>query len=699
MSEWTTEKKKSKYDESNEVFTDEKKQTKFSSIVDTAVDYTQDAGRLVKDAGSSAIATLPSLPEGVVNIGNMLQTWGGKQLGLYEPDKKAGYIDIPYLPSFDEAKAFVQSPTQGGAFQGAENMLSQGKKNEIKEGLLAQGIYPNSPEWKNKYYNAVYDALGMATNEYETGAGEFLSNPAQWFGMGFPFGKTASRISAGAGTLQSTLESAGISENSAMLTALGTDVTLSLIAGVRNPSVINRLNTSVKYALEKGSIKEAKELLQFANNNKIPLLGIEALAEATGDPSLIKLAKLVAQSDAGKKYMLGLNNRQLILSEKSLDFVNDFIGAGNIRYLDVTNNSIKIIETARDNLLKRINNVARKKGYEKFDANINGTKITESVYDTLINLSKNKSITSDRSKTILDMANQIKGKDQKALQELSQSLAKDIYTAKTKNENKMAGYLLQIKGFVDTGLKQIDGYETGNRVYQNLYNKIISPLDDATSPLNKSREATMGLVEKVLMGKQDHVSISRLSRELNKIDNKLFPELAQALFSEMLGNIRIAENMGGNIFKNFYGTSNKQKQVDAILRGVAEAQGKKPGDLIKGFKIFLKTMNATSKYAGGESITNFAKKTDKGMGSKLAQINLMAPLQLFDSIVANQNWDRLGKIITDPNSIDKMIRLSKVPAVLRNWQTIIAPMFIGQNMSPDGEAMQKKYENQYKGMN
>jgi len=698
MAEWTTEKKQiiNENAETNN-FTSEKKQSKFESILETGENYVQDTGRLAKEAASSAIATIPSLPESLLNVLNLAQNYGGKKLGLYPPDQQAKNIDIPFLPSFAEAKAAIKSPTQGAAFSSAENMLSQGKQNEIKMGLLEQGIYPNSPEWKDNYYNAVYDALGMATNEYETGVGEFLKTPAEWFGMAAPFGKTASRISGFAGGVNEALNRFGMDESHALITSLGLDVGLTVLAGVRNPSIVNKFNDSVKYAIQKGKIKDAKELVEFAKNNNIPLLGMEALAQATGDPSLIKLVKLVAQSESGKKYFLGLNNRQLVLSEKSEKFVNDFFGAGNIRYLDVTNNTIKNIEEARSKLLTRINIIARKKGFAEFDASIVGTQATNAVYDTLFNLSKSKSITKDKSKALSDMADQIKGKDQMALQDLSQSLYKDIKQYKREGNEKMVGYLYEIKGYVDVGLKNLDGYTTGNKVYESLRAKIISPLDDATSSVG-NKDATMGLLEKVLLGKQDHVSINRLSKELNKIDNKLFPELAQALFSDMLGNIKISESMGGNIFQKFYGNSNKQKQVKAVLTGVANAQGKDPAKVIKGFERFLQTMNATSKYSGGESMTTQGLKMEKGMGSKYAKINVFAPLEIFDSIVANSNWDKLGKILTAPNSIELMVQLANSPAALRNWKLLVAPMFVGGNKMEDKEATQKKYENQLKGI-
>ena len=702
MAEWTNKKKQiiNENAETNN-FTSEKKQSKFESILETGENYVQDAGRLAKEAGSSALATIPSLPESLLNVLNMAKNYGGKKLGLYPQDKKSQYIDIPYAPSFSEAKAAIQSPTQGAAFSGTESQLSQGKQNEIKMGLLEQGIFPNSPEWKDKYYNAVYDALGMATNEYETGVGEFLKTPAEWFGMGVPFGKTASRISGFAGGVNEALNRFGMDESHALFTSLGLDVGLTVLAGVRNPSIVNKFNDSVKYAIQKGKIKDAKELVEFAKNNNIPLLGMEALAQATGDPSLIKLVKLVAQSESGKKYFLGLNNRQLVLSEKSEKFVNDFFGAGNIRYLDVTNNTIKNIKEVRKNLKKRINVIARKKGYKDFDASLFGTEATTVVYDQLIHLSKNKSITLDKSKAISNAAKQIEGKDQMALQDLSQQLYKDIDQYKNvigKQDEKLAGFLLEVKGYVDASLKNIDGYTEGNKIYENLRAKIIAPLDDATSSLNTSKDATMGLLEKVLLGKQDYVSINRLSRELNKIDNKLFPEMAQSLLSEMLGNIKIAENMGGNIFKTFYGTSNKQKQVKAVLTGVANAQGKDPAKVIKGFERFLQTMNATSKYSGGESITTQGLKMEQGMGSKLAKINVTAPLEIFDSIVANNNWGKLGQILTAPNSIELMVQLANSPAALRNWKLLVAPMFVGGNKMEDKEATQKKYENQSKGI-
>ena len=695
MSEWTDKKKKRK-DENvdSNGFTSVKKQSKFSSIADTAGDYVSDAARLVKEAGTSAVATVPSMPESIVNLLSMGKNFASKKLGLAHPDQQAEYIDIPFLPSFSEAKSFFQSPTQGTAFKASEGLLTQGKQNEIKMGLLEQGIFPNSPEWKDKYYNAVYEALDLPTNEYETKAGEVLSTPAEWFGMGAPFGKTAAKISGFAGGVNEALKAIGVDENHALVGSLGIDFALTLAAGVRNPKIINQFNASVKDAIQKGSIKDAKELMQFAKENNIPLLGVEALAQATGDQSLIKLAKLVAQSEKGKKYFLGLNNRKLVLSEKSEQFVNDFFGAGNIRYLDVTDNMVKTIQKARDDLLKNINAHARKNGYKKFDLNQHGEKATAEVYDILINLSKNKSITKSKSKALERIANEIKGKDQKALQDLSQGLGKDIKGLRI-TDPKQAGYLQEIKGYVDTALKQIDGYEQGNKIYQKLFNRLVAPLDDLGT---KGKEATLGLLEKVILGKNDYVSVNALATQLNKIDKKLFPEVAQALFSEVLGKVKISESMGGAIKNAFYGTTNKQKQIEAILRGVANAQGKNPEKVIKGFKAFLDTMEATSKYSGGESITAKALQTSEGMGSKLGKINIGTPFSWFDTLVANKNWDQLGQMLTAPNSIDIMVRIANTPAYQRNWRLLLSPLAKEGSLMENKEATQKKYENQFKGI-
>ena len=693
MSEWT-EKKKNRKDENvdSNGFTSVKKQSKFSAITDTAGDYVSDAGRLVEEAATSAIATVPSLPESIVNLFSMGKNFASKKLGLAHPDQQAEYIDIPFLPSFSEAKSFLKNPPL--MTEHLEGLLTQGKQNEIKIGLLEQGIYPNSPEWNNQYNDAIKTALDMPTSQYETKAGEVLSTPAEWFGMGAPFGKTAAKISGFAGGVNEALKAIGVDENHALVGSLGIDFALTLAAGVRNPKIINQFNASVKDAIQKGSIKDAKELMQFAKENNIPLLGVEALAQATGDQSLIKLAKLVAQSEQGKKYFLGLNNRKLVLSEKSEQFVNDFFGAGNIRYLDVTDNMVKTIQKARDDLLKNINAHARKNGYKKFDLNQHGEKATAEVYDILINLSKNKSITKSKSKALERIANEIKGKDQKALQSLSQDLGKEIKGLRI-TAPRDAGYLQEIKGYVDTALKQIDGYEQGNKIYQKLFNRLVAPLDDLGT---KGKEATLGLLEKVILGKNDYVSVNALATQLNKIDKKLFPEVAQALFSEVLGKVKISESMGGAIKNAFYGTTNKQKQIEAILRGVANAQGKNPEKVIKGFKAFLDTMEATSKYSGGESITAKALQTSEGMGSKLGKINIGTPFSWFDTLVANKNWDQLGQILTAPNSIDIMVRIANTPAYQRNWRLLLSPLAKEGSLMENKEATQKKYENQFKGI-
>ena len=690
MSELTTTRKKKKNENvDSNGFTTEKKQSKFSAITETAGDYVSDAGRLLEEGVTSAISTVPSMPESLINLLSMGKNFASKQLGLAHPDQKAKHIDIPFLPSFSEAKSFFQSPTQGTAFKAQEGILSQGKQNEIKMGLLEKGIYPNSPEWNNQYADALKTALDMPTSQYETKAGEILSTPAEWFGMGFPFGKTAARISGFAGGVNEALKAIGIDETHALVGSLGLDFALTLAAGVRNPKIINQFNDSVKFSLQKGSIKDAKELMQFAKENNIPLLGVEALAQATGDQSLIKLAKLVSQSGEGKKYFLGLNNRKLVLSEKSEQFVNDFFGAGNLRYLDVTENMVQSIQKARDGLMKKINAHARKNGYKNFDANAHGVQATSDVYDTLIKLSESKKLSKSKSKSYINAANEIKGRNQTALQDLSQGLGKDIKALKH-TDPKKAGYLQEIKGYVDTALKQIDGYEQGNKVYQKLFNRLVAPLDAALDI--RGKEATMGLLEKVLLGKNDYVSVSSLAKQLNKIDKKLFPEVAQTLFSEVLGKVKISESMGGAIKNAFYGTSNKQKQIESILRGVANAQGKDPNKVIKGFKAFIDTMEATSKYSGGESITAKALQTSEGMGSKLGKINIGTPFAWFDTLVANKNWDQLGQIITSPNSIDIMVRLANTPAYQRNWRLLLSPLAKEGALVEDKEQTQKKYK-------
>lgn len=147
--------------------------------------------------------------------------------------------------------------------------------------------------------------------------------------------------------------------------------------------------------------------------------------------------------------------------------------------------------------------------------------------------------------------------------------------------------------------------------------------------------------------------------------------------------------MGGAIKNAFYGTTNKQKQIEAILRGVANAQGKNPEKVIKGFKAFLDTMEATSKYSGGESITAKALQTSEGMGSKLAKLNIGTPFAWFDTLVSNKNWDQLGQILTAPNSIDIMVRIANTPAYQRNWRLLLSPLAKEGSLMENKEATQK----------
>ena len=64
----------------------------------------------------------------------------------------------------------------------------------------------------------------------------------------------------------------------------------------------------------------------------------------------------------------------------------------------------------------------------------------------------------------------------------------------------------------------------------------------------------------------------------------------------------------------------------------------------------------------------------------------------FDTLVANKDWDKLGQIITSPNSIDIMVRLANTPAYQRNWRLLLSPLAKEGALVEDKEQTQKKYK-------
>lgn len=664
---------------------DKPSKLKFDKIVDVATDTVGDVNRLVNTGISSAAATLPSLPESLINLGSLGFNYGGKKLGLIPEDKKAKYFDIPFLPSFDEAQTAIAAPS--GQINYLEGLLSQGKKNEILSGLLDMKLIPNTPDFNKAYLTQLQIANNQKPSlEMQTGLGKFLKTPAEYFGMGRIFGKTSGRISGAAGTLESSLKAIGVNDQTAMISGLGTDLVLSVIAGVRNPSYASRLQSKVKESINNGKLEEAKDILKFAEEYNIPMLGIEALAQATKDSDLISLAKITSMTKEGSPYFKGLYGRELKLNDSANKFLIDFFGTENIRYLDVSQKMVDTLNKRVTNLRQNINKVARKNGYKKFDEFTFGQEVTNQVANTLAEMATSPNITKSRSQQFLKYSKEIKGGNQKALQSLTQELGQDIAAAKKAGDNKLVGYLTEIKGVVDTSLNQIDGYSRGAATYKNLKRKILDPLEEAVTAndtIKLNREATMGLLENVLLGKQDNITISRLFKEINKIDSTLAPEVASALFTEVFSKIKVSPTMGKNMFNAVYGNTKQKKQVQAILTGVAQSQGKDPAMVIKGFERMLETFNATSKFSTGESITFKAGDMAQDMGTPKLKLN---PLEIFDEIVANNNWDDLAKIITSPNSLDALVMLSKTP-VRKNWPLLIQPIFQGYRQVED-----KQYE-------
>jgi len=152
---------------------------KFNEIIDKTIDTYGDATRLVNTGASSYFATIPSMPESLVNLGNLGVNYIGKKLGLVPENKQAGYIDIPILPSYDETKTFLQAPP--GQIKYKESLLPQEKIDEIKMGLLDMKLIPNTPDYNKAYLTELEIASGDKPSlEMQTGVGKFLETPVEY---------------------------------------------------------------------------------------------------------------------------------------------------------------------------------------------------------------------------------------------------------------------------------------------------------------------------------------------------------------------------------------------------------------------------------------------------------------------------------------------------------------------------------------
>ena len=621
----------------------------------------------------NSAASLPSLPEELINLLKLGGHKVGQKMGMIDKDSQNTRLNIPFAPSYNQ-------------------MMNLSKKGQIDVPFTDTTL--NIPN----YDTILGDALSY---DAKTSIGDYAKTAGEWAMPSKLFGASPT-ISAIAGMSGEAIEDlTPVKEGHGWIAGVGIDVVLQIINGVRNPAHIARLQTVMNDLVKNNKLTDAKDLMKYAKENNINLTAPEAIL-ATVDEAGTSLSSILADTVVNPKGAGIIETftakRFPQISNANREWLNKNLGDMDLNLIEVdkiTNKFVNTIKNRSENYRKNITERAKnynskiiKGGWDAFDNTIIVTSDGKAVKG-IINANL-KEYQLGIKKFLKDPENSSVAK---AYQENIASLMPDnaplTHTGMHKIYKTLGKKIDDLKGDVKPNqeliqLMTIEKKRIGQILQQNDYwqraneftrkaNRIV--VDKAMKGLtvngridNKTK-GSLELLNKILLGDDiSPINVQRLSTELNKIDKTLFPELANLVLSKKFEKIATAsgnKNVGFKFYEEVMGKGN-EKLMKEIIYGSAKAQGKNPEQVYKGFQKLMLVYKGTGQMPALNSATAARGEYFKDLKSFnifVDEISLAKPLDPLLNPLRNMLADNrsaaLAKIFTSADGIDQMINIAK----------------------------------------
>ena len=610
-----------------------------------------DLGNSLPSGLLKAGAGLLSFPETIWNLAGHGGAWAERKLGdatglkipgLMNSDAKYEDVNIPLLPSYDQAKDFMRV-------------------------------------FKNK------DGEPIVDYESQTLPGNMINTAAEW-GLGggafTKFQKFPTLMAAGAGATGEAVEGTGvISEGQAWKVGLAVDIIGNISHGVIKPNDAKRLKMILDDLSENGQLDEVQNIINAANEKGIKLTVPEAIAGVTDDTAILSVADNVyATSGGGTIIDKFTKNRFPQLNEANRNFLNENFDIINVDSIDpkiVTNKFVSTLIKGQDDIRIAINNKARQLkdgGWAKFDEGTFNFEVTAAYMKNLSNRIKNGDTASKgliqenilnkitaQGKTDLSITNL------KTIYDDGMDVVKDL---KANNQHNKAFQLNSELKLIRTVLDNNQYYKRASEFTVKANKKLSEKMDAFTIGGQVSKiknlENSMSTIRKVLFSEDvSPLNIQKLSKELNKIDPSLFPEVSGMLFSKNFTKLmnKADDPMIGMKFYNLMMGKN-QKLTEQLIKGTASAQGKNVDEAWLGFQKLMTIYKSTG-FRATKGSTTAARKEQfeewKKLGIPLEGVDITKPstlLEGFKNYLFNSRAEDLATAFTDPNGIEKLMKIA-----------------------------------------
>jgi hypothetical protein len=557
------------------------------------------------------------------------------------------------------------------------------------------------------------DAVGagpVLDYEPESMLGQFQQTGAEWATGGL-LSKPAlmprmAGISTGGGMIAEGTEQLTGSEVGGAAAGIGSMIPIQMISGMNRSNASRMLQDALSGlddASRKKVLSDAVELEKFARQVGIPLTG----AESIGTQSMLDLLDLTRQNRYGAPimddFLRGRPDQTMDAIMGSLDSLAKKPTSSKEwaeKVQEVAEQYIKRAQQTRTAKSQAagytvadtevvsptlVNNIIR-----NIDEAMKASKPGEPVYRKLDEVRKRLISQPAKKGKVVDASGQatttppvpeirmvILDGIRKDLDEVIQLSGNP--NAKEAVKKIVSSSIRPIVNDIDEVLLTNPNFQAGRKMFENESKMVVNILEKYMGAFNKANIKPTAITKLVFDPKNVNAAdVRKISKVLNDADPNIFPEIARKYLDDVF-ETAASPTQGGIINvgpkfaqKVFSGSNTEQRAVFmAMLDGVADAKNlsfSQTKDFKVGFERLMRVLQTTGKMPGGNSATYIRQQgseiAKESTGGAIMDVFSTQPLQstrnFLNKIAEKRTIEDLARIMTSPNSVEEIIKLSKV---------------------------------------
>ena len=258
-----------------------------------------------------------------------------------------------------------------------------------------------------------------------------------------------------------------------------------------------------------------------------------------------------------------------------------------------------------------------------------------------------------------------------------------------------------VLNFIDETLRTNPNYSKAKDVYAQLSDELVQPVIDNIAPLAKNNIAPDTIKRFIFNPERNNVNDIRKTYEiLNKTDPSAFPNIVRT-YVKSAANKKLVDKKGGeslasgfDLWKMLAGTDDAAANLNTALKGVAEAQGANPNNLVLGFQKFNDVLKRTARLA---NVDNPSSPPKEGLllrdvaqiGSFMWHVKFAAK---FERFTQNKTIEDLANIFVKPDSVKQLEKLAKINPASEEAQRIVRNiLYVTNNIKTQEERDREAY--------